>query len=59
MCGLVAPSPGARGDAPMPMHTPALGAVARKMRIRRYLELGIYTAWSTTTIVAFFTRVGL
>lgn len=41
-----------------PQLASALGAVARKMRVRRYLELGIYTAWSTVTIAAFFTRVG-
>ena len=35
----------------------ALIAVSTRMRVRRYLELGIYTAWSTCLISAYFTRV--
>lgn len=34
----------------------ALIAIASRVRVRRYLELGVYTAWSTCAISAFFTR---
>ena len=34
----------------------ALVAVSRRTRIVRYLEVGVYTAWSTCTIAAFLSR---
>lgn len=36
----------------------ALISVAHRIHVRRYVEIGIYTAWSTCTIAAYLARVG-